>query len=392
MYAKTVVLTVVVCALLNGALLADPAWTHSTADISQARYYLVGAAADDLALFAGGRDAIGPGAQNSGVVDIYDSATGAWFVDALSAPRTSLAATGLGHLAFFAGGYGSNGYYGSPVVDIFDARTRTWTTSSMGQGKFALAAAAAGGKAVFGGGCTEKLQPGGWPWVDTDTADIYDVATGTWTREHLSQARDQLAATAVGNKIIFAGGRYAVGDSAVASDVVDIYDTTTGQWSSAHLSQPRAFLAATTVGHEAIFAGGYIGGGVGPSAVVDIYDADADSWRTTTLSTARGEAAATVIGDFALIGGGNSGSRSDVVDVYDARTGLWSVLHLSEGRYALAAASVGDAAVFAGGWPGADNYVMSNRADLFSIPEPMSLGLLAIASLALTRPRRGVRR
>ncbi len=41
----------------------------------------------------------------SNVVDLYDSGTGRWSTAQLSQARTNLAATSVGAVAFFAGGY-----------------------------------------------------------------------------------------------------------------------------------------------------------------------------------------------------------------------------------------------------------------------------------------------
>ena len=43
----------------------------------------------------------------SNVVDLYDRGTGRWSTAQLSQARTRLAATSVGTVAFFAGGYGS---------------------------------------------------------------------------------------------------------------------------------------------------------------------------------------------------------------------------------------------------------------------------------------------
>src|SRR3954466_5568130 len=77
-----------------------------------------------------------------------------------------------------------------------------------------------------------------------------------WTTATLSQAREDLAATSVGNLVIFAGGATGTGSSAV----VDIYDDSTHLWTTAMLSQARGGLTATSVGTKAFFAGGSANG------------------------------------------------------------------------------------------------------------------------------------
>ena len=49
----------------------------------------------------------GPGGTLYDAVDMYNSTTGAWSTALLSVARGSVAATSLGNVAIFGGGYGS---------------------------------------------------------------------------------------------------------------------------------------------------------------------------------------------------------------------------------------------------------------------------------------------
>lgn len=115
----------------------------------------------------------------------------------LSSPRRMLAATNVGPLSLFAGGF--NGKQESAAVDIFDAR-----------GNF----------------------------VRTD---------------HLSQARGLVSATSLGEMAFFAGGQDHHGNK---SNVIDIFNSTSGAWSTAKLSIGRSMLSAASAGDMVIFAGG----------------------------------------------------------------------------------------------------------------------------------------
>jgi hypothetical protein len=83
-------------------------------------------------------------------------------------------------------------------------------------------------------------------------------AQGIFSTASLSQSRGYLVAATVGNLALFAGG--VNGTSWLLptgkSNVVDIYDALSNQWSTASLSQPRDYLTATSVGNLALFAGG----------------------------------------------------------------------------------------------------------------------------------------
>ncbi len=232
------------------------------------------------------------------VVDIYNAARDRWTTSKLSQARQSLAATTVGSLAIFAGGF-TNGLVPSKVVDIYDASTNRWSTAELSQARGELAATTVGNLAIFAGGDTE------YGTAQTDVVDVYDARTGQWSTMKLALRRGHLAAATVGTKAMFGGGDYLIGNFGGPSDVVEIYDAVTGHWSTQHLSQPHERLSATTVGTHAIFAGG-----------------------GTPLSTV-----------------------TDAVDVYDDVTGLWSTATLSVPRTDLAAAAVGRHAIFAGGQP-----------------------------------------
>lgn len=60
-----------------------------------------------------------------------------------------------------------------------------------------MGAASIGNRALFGGGCTQ------FDIYDT-AVDIFDVNTKKWSVSALSQARQELAATSIGTKALFA--------------------------------------------------------------------------------------------------------------------------------------------------------------------------------------------
>ena len=73
------------------------------------------------------------------------------------------------------------------------------------------------------------------------------------------------------------------------------------------------------------------------------------------------------------------------MDIYDTATGAWETAALSSGRNVLAGAGLSDRALFAGGW---DGYHRMAVVDVFIVPEPAALSLLAIGGLAVIRRRR----
>ena len=285
-----------------------------------------------------------------------------WSTGMLSQARWRFVATTVGNKALFAGGSTSTSLgSASPLVDIYDAtmgppsNPDAWSTSSLSVPRFQLAATTVGTKAMFAGGKT--VPSGGVQAV----VDIYDDSTGMWTMDMLSQARGNLSAVTLGQWAMFAGG-VAGGTT---SDVVDVYDNLAGTWSTATLSVPRVSIGTTTVGNYAFFAGGLPSPGMTSTDRVDIYDAsigppsDPLAWSTHALSQKRCCVGATSAGTEAIFAGGDDHATSTVyavVDIYDDSLGLhpsnpnaWRTDTLSQARSHIAATTLGDVAIFAGG-------------------------------------------
>ena len=201
----------------------------------------------------------------------------------------------------------------------------------LSQGRDRLAATSVGNYAIFAGG---RTGPG--PYDKSARVDIYDASSGlpptepgAWLPpQSLSQARSHIAATTLGAKAFFAGGGEPVPPD--YEYVVDIYDSSLGDptnpaaWSTHVFTQGGAGMAATTVGNMALFAGGNNQGTYRTG--VEIYDASSDTWSfyPDALSQARGFlSATTVAGRWAIFAGGEYGhpTYSSAVDIYDCSLG-----------------------------------------------------------------------
>ena len=182
-----------------------------------------------------------------------------------------------------------------------------------------VVAVAAGNKILFAGGLIDT----GWGivgFVPQTRVDIFDVVTLTRTTAELSQARWNVGAAALGNKIYFAGGYTAY---ETGSNRVDIYDISINTWSTATLSQARGDVAVAAAGNKVIFAGGkgetvpeYI------SSVIDILNLSNKAWTTGSFASNRGAVAASA-GNMIAIAGFNSSGNSHA-RIHNISSNLWS--------------------------------------------------------------------
>ena len=187
----------------------------------------------------------------------------------LSQARYNLAATTIGDYALFGGGYyysSGVGYYRYATVDAYNTSLTRTTPTELSQARSGLAATTVGNYALFGGGVSSSYSA---------VVDAYDTSLTRTTPTELSQARDGLTATTVArtggsspqSSYALFGGGYASSFN-YYSDVVAAYDTSLTRTTPTELSQARNSLTATTVGNYALFGGGYNGSRLN---IVDAY-------------------------------------------------------------------------------------------------------------------------
>lgn len=130
----------------------------STPKLSRSRSELAATTVGNYAIFAGGYSSV-YGHQD--LVDVYDSTGTRLAADPLRVGRSGLAATTIGDFAIFAGGYGSKGTESNNYrseVDVYDNYLTHYTPDTMefltdlSSAKYRHAATAIGGLAIFAGG------------------------------------------------------------------------------------------------------------------------------------------------------------------------------------------------------------------------------------------------
>jgi kelch-like protein 20 len=204
----------------------------SEAQLSLARKGLFATASGDVAAFAGGVD---NQSNFYNTVDFYFASTGEWATSQLSTARAYGVAASAGSKMVFAGGAVNGG--NSDVVDIFDVDTKAWTTAKLSEAKSFLVAGGAAGKIVMAGGYNESGNSG--------RAEIYDTRRENWSVDTLAERPVYNCAVSAGNLILFAR----------KTDTIDIFNATTGSWTAIQTQQQAVLTAGASIGTRIVFCG-----------------------------------------------------------------------------------------------------------------------------------------
>lgn len=330
--------------ILNTALMAfsilfafgQDTWTHT--DLSTPTVRMGAASLGSKVYFAGG--AAAPSYLSTTKVEIYDLKSDTWSTDDLSLARDLTSAVSIGSKLLFAGGANINTLEFFSRVDIYDTLAGGWTTAELSVPRVNMATIVYGDQVFFAGGVNFATN------TSYPTIDIYNSATGDWTTALLPTQSGPVNGALVGSKGLFVG-----------PSGIDIYDFITETWSSVELPFERSFSAVTAVGNKVIIAGGIITDD-NPTDRVDIYDVSTNSWETSEISIPRAffNYGVTVCGKAFFAGGGNFSwagggwtSATNRVDIYDPATGAWTTDQLSHPVVNHAVVVNGDQVVVAGG-------------------------------------------
>jgi PKD domain/Kelch motif len=242
----------------------------------------------------------------------------------LSKPRSAIAVASAGNKILFAGGISNDEPYGSSRVEIYDIVTNSWSTAELSAARYSITAISVGNKILFGGGFSGEV---GDLHSYHSNVDIYDASNNTWSLAFLSEAREGIAAAAVGNKVFFAGGN----GNGTWTNKVDIYDVTANTWSTSILSESKTSISAVTVDNKIYFAGGssYGNSANSLSERIDIYDNATNSWSTSTLSEPKTVSGIAVGNKIYWAGGYNGQSELCKVEIRDLNTQTTSFEYLS---------------------------------------------------------------
>lgn len=182
---------------------------------------------------------------------------------------------------------------------------------------------------------------------NTNTVDVYDPQTNTWSSAAaLPIATNHNAAAVVQNRLYAFGG---------TSNRVFIYNVQDNSWGEV---APMRFQHGNTAAVGVIDGKLYVAGGNGTGmnqTELEVYDPAANTWTPlASMSVARNHTAGGVIdGKFYVVGGRSSATAMVALEVYDPATNQWRRLaDMPTGRSGIGAAVVnGELYVFGGEQP-----------------------------------------
>jgi uncharacterized protein (TIGR03437 family) len=182
---------------------------------------------------------------------------------------------------------------------------------------------------------------------NTNTVDVYDPQTNTW-----SSAAPLPIATNHNAAAVAAGRLYAFGGT---SNRTFVYNPQTNSWSDV---APLRFQHANTPAVGVINDKIYVAGGNGPNmnqTELEVYDPGMNTWtQLASMAVPRNHTAGGAIyGKFYVVGGRPGTTAASALEAYDPQTNTWTRLRdMPTGRSGIGAAVVnGELYVFGGEQP-----------------------------------------
>ena len=293
----------------------------------------------------------------------------------------------------------SDGRTGLATAELYDPNSGTWqATGSMTAGRFAhTAVLLADGRVLVVGGVPFSFSCADPPL--STSAELYNPATGTWTRTgNLAFGRTSAVSVVLadGRVLVTGGGRCGV-----IRNQAEIFDPATGTWTTTgSMSTVRRSPAAVRLGDGRVLVAG--GTGAFPFAslaTAEIYDPSSGTWTATgsmhdprvwTSDDASGTNFLMPLADGRILtaGGLNRCSESGCdlafltsAEVFDPASGGWTPTGaMATGRYRHQMAVLSTGQVFAAG--GRNGGAVLNSAELY---DPTTGTFTSGGSLATAR-------
>jgi N-acetylneuraminic acid mutarotase len=295
------------------------------------------------------------------------SAQGEWARRApMPEARTEVSVATDGRLAYVIGGFApaDGGTVAPRAMFIYDPAQDRWTTSpdSIPEGVNHAGFVFLDGKLYTVGGFRENT------FEPTGAVRIYDLAAGAWTDgPPLPTPRGALSLAVLEGRIHAIGGNAAnagaldpaehnVGPDGSSVGTHEVFDPATGEWTRlAPMPTARNHAGAAAVNGRIHVLAGRVGGNATLTAH-EVYDPATDSWSAAApVPTGRSGIAVVTLRDAIYVFGGETfgavQKTFDEAERYDPATGRWAALpRMPTARHGLGAAAIDDAIyVIAGG-------------------------------------------
>ncbi len=236
-------------------------------------------------------------------------------------PRQSLGVETLNGLVYACGGDTNTGVL-TKFFEEYNPTTDMWTfRTDMSIERGSLSTAVLNGKFYALGG----LVNGHTPPIATNSVEVYNSATNTWSSNlaTMLNSRHSFGAVGVNGKIYAVGGITASG---IRTSRLEVYDPTTNTWEY-KASMPIArsdFGDAVAIGTKIYVAGG-ADSGRNDLARLDVYDTVNNTWSTLADMPAprTGHSAFACNGKLYLAGGLYNGTIMSTVFEYNPTTNTW---------------------------------------------------------------------
>lgn len=194
------------------------------------------------------------------VVEVYNPVTDSWSTGTpMPTARQRAAGTAISGKIYIVGGNIPGLFPALSTLEVYDPATDTWDTSRapMPTARFAAGAAALDGLLYVVGG---ELCGG---CAVTGTLEVYDPLTDEWSSAaSMPTPRDELtnAVVTLNGQVYVVGGRLT--PSGGATNAVERYDPVVDMWTAAtSMPTAREQAAASGIGNRLYVAGGRLGDG-----------------------------------------------------------------------------------------------------------------------------------
>ncbi len=261
--------------------------------------------------------------------ELYDPTTGTWSqTGPLVMPRISTGenlVTLQNGKVLLAGGSDATTSAAYTEAELYDPTTGTWsTTGSMNTPRrFAAYVLLNDGRVLAAAG-----NPNQGPGTPTNTAEIYDPSTGTWSSTaSLAVARDNPSMIKLNDgRVLIAGGEIP---GHTCDNSPEIFDPTTGTWSSAGTMPYRweGDSQLTLLADGRVFAaGGYCNPFGSNASGAAIYDPATNSWTAAPPVPVVPAGIMFLLdnGKVMVRSGSPDGVSPPVMETYDPTTNTWT--------------------------------------------------------------------